>query len=96
MKTLIETLIGAAEHTMAILIVIFLLLFLSSAFFYVFWAGALEFRCMDITTGVFNSPTSSGRFVSHELGICSGGDPGDSRRSGCNEGYVCAQYDHQP
>ena len=48
MKTLISTIIKSMEHTLSILNVQLMLIFVCASFSYVYWANTLEYRCMDI------------------------------------------------
>jgi hypothetical protein len=46
-------------------------------------------------TGVYNEPSTTGRFIT-EPDICAGTSLSGDVRTGCGSGKVCARYDHNP
>jgi hypothetical protein len=96
MTTLISTIINSSEHTFSILYVQLMLIFICASFAYVYWAETLSYRCLDLTTGVFNEATATGRFTSLE-NVCYGGPVASGEtRTGCADTEICAKYDHNP
>ncbi len=59
MTTLIGTIISSADHTINILYVNIMFLFICSSFAYVYWFGALEFRCMSVEVRFLGPPALS-------------------------------------